>query len=107
MAEACSLEVDATGVARLSGALTFRSVPDLHREQASRFDGAESVSTLDLSGVDSVDSAGLALLLEWQAHRPEREGRLRVLNAPGSLISLARLCEADSVLDLSGRGEGE
>jgi phospholipid transport system transporter-binding protein len=99
--------MDAGGTARLFGELTFESVPELHRQQESRFNASGTVSTVDLSGVDSVDSAGLALLLEWQACCGGQERKLNFLNAPDSLLSLARLCEADKVLDLGGPGEAE
>ena len=107
MAAACRLERESNGVARLSGKLTFESAPTLFRDLAPRFGGSEDVSTLDLSGLDTVDSAGLALLLEWQARRGEGKQRLAIVNAPESLLSLARLCEADEVLDIHGRGAAE
>ena len=106
MAAGCRLERETNGVARLSGELTFESVPALFRDQAPHFGGG-GVSTLDLSGLDAVDSAGLALLLEWQARRGEGKKRLAIVNAPKSLLSLARLCEADEVLDIRGRGAVE
>jgi ABC-type transporter Mla MlaB component len=69
---------------------------------AQVLDAAGGPVRLDLAGVDAVDSSGLALLLEWQALRP-REGRLQIINAPKSLLSLAQLCEAVDLLELSGR----
>lgn len=104
MATGCRLERESDGAARLSGELTFESVPAFFRDQASRFGSSDDVSTLDLSGLGAVDSAGLALLLEWQARRGEGKQRLAIVNAPASLLSLARLCEADEVLDIRGRG---
>jgi phospholipid transport system transporter-binding protein len=61
------------------------------------------VEQIDLAGVTTIDSAGLALLLEWQsrAHAAGRE--LTVRNAPDGLLRLARLCEAVDLLNLSGR----
>ena len=97
------VEIGQDGCARLSGALTFRTTPTLYRETGRLFGGGAGVSALDLSGVTEADSAGLALLLEWQAGRPGGGASLPMRNAPASLLSLARLCEADGLLDLTGR----
>jgi len=43
------------------------------------------------------------LLLEWQALQRAASRNLEIRNAPPSLISLARLCEADDVMQLTGR----
>lgn len=95
------------GRAAISGPLSFESVPGLFRSLEQRAAGETPVRTIDLDGVTAADSAGLALLLEWQA-RARSDGReLAVCNAPDSLLSLARLCEAVDLLDLSGRdGDG-
>jgi hypothetical protein len=42
-------------------------------------------------------------LLEWQAVVGRRGGKVEFENAPDMLISLARLCEADDVLDMRAR----
>ena len=99
-----SIELGGDGCARLSGALTFRSIPALYAEAEPLMRADSGVDSIDLAGVDAADSAGLALLLEWQAVRPAGAGKLAIRNAPPSLLSLARLCEADGLLDLSGRG---
>jgi ABC-type transporter Mla MlaB component len=43
------------------------------------------------------------LLLEWQSRAHARGGQLVLDNAPAGLLRLARLCEADDLLNLSGR----
>ena len=57
---------------------------------------------VDLAGVRHADSAGLALLLQWQA---EQSTAIRVINAPHNLVRLAEMCEADSLLDLTALRE--
>jgi len=87
----------------LTGEMTFDSVPLLYQQAKNLLSGKAPVSIIDLSRVTAVDSAGLALLLEWQAaYPPEPEG-LNIRNAPAGLMSLARLCEADEVIKMSGR----
>ena len=101
MGAECGL--DDNGCASLAGELTFGSVPDLFRESEKLFLGARAVTSIDLSQVTTADSAGLALLLEWQAMQGTASQKLDIRNAPSSLISLATLCEADDVMNLSGR----
>lgn len=93
-----TLQIDGDGVVRIEGDLTVDTVPALY-EQAS---GA-SPRTVDLADAGRIDSSGLALLLEWQA-AGERD-TLEVLRAPEDLLSLARLCGAEKLLHLGGRGE--
>ena len=103
MSESCTISIGEDGCARLGGTLTFESVPGLFKQAQELFHGSTPVSSLDLEQVTSADSAGLALLLEWQATRGPSQQALQIRNAPSGLLSLARLCEADQLLDLSGR----
>lgn len=91
------------GTVRLSGALTFESVPLLYREMERRLPAAGPVTEIDLAGVTTADSAGLALLLEWQSRQRRRGRELTMRDAPDSLLSLAGLCDAVDLLNLSGR----
>lgn len=103
MSEVCKIEGDEHGCAHLTGVLTFKSTPALYRETENLFHGSVPVSSIDLSGVSSVDSAGLALLLEWQADQGPVSSNLHIKNAPPALMSLARLCDAIELLNISGR----
>ena len=103
MNEHCLIENDSSETARLSGPLTFESVPLLYREMEQRLTGVGPITNIDLSAVTTADSAGLALLLEWQSRQRQRGRELRMRNAPGSLLRLAELCEAEELLNLSGR----
>ena len=62
-----------------------------------------TIEQVDLSGVPLADSAGLALMLEWQARQRKRGRELTIINAPDDLMRLAKLSEADDLLNLSGR----
>ena len=97
------IEFSGNGRAAVSGPLTFESVPGLFETLERRAPGGDPVSRIDLAGVSAVDSAGLALLLEWQARSRAAGGQLAVHNAPENLLSLARLSEAVELLGLSGR----
>lgn len=103
MTDRCSIEIRSDGSARLCGALTFETVPGLFREAAAHIADAADGQLIDLADVQAVDSAGLALLLEWQA---AAGGSLSMTGAPSSLVQLARLSEATELLKLTGRETG-
>ena len=95
MSEVCTIEAGEQGCANLTGALTFKSTPGLYRESENLFKGPAPVLSVDLSGVTSVDSAGLALLLEWQAVQRTDSRSLHILNR----ITVRRIRHAaDSML---------
>ena len=99
------IEFEEGDCARISGALTFETTPALYNEMATQVRGNSSPAVLNLAGVTAVDSAGLALLLEWQAARNHTGSSIQIANAPSSLVRLAQLCEAVDLLNLSGRHE--
>lgn len=105
MSDRCALESRADGTVCLTGALTFESVPQLYREMERRLPAAAPVTTIDLAGITAADSAGLALLLEWQSRQRQRGRDLSMHGAPGNLLRLAGLCEAIELLNISGRDE--
>jgi phospholipid transport system transporter-binding protein len=65
--------------------------------------GDNSIRNIDLSGVGLADSAGLALLLELQAMARRQGHRLHIINTPDNLLRLAKLCEADRLMEITGR----
>ena len=103
MTEICSIKIADYGCAYLSGELTFESTPQLYHQAEAIFRENKSIRSIDLAGITSVDSAGLALMLEWQASRTASGQGLRISNAPASLVSLAQLCEAAELLGMTGR----
>jgi phospholipid transport system transporter-binding protein len=54
----------------------------------------------DLASVTEVDTAAVALLLEWQRQAIARGGRLVLSGVPADVASLARLYGVDGLLDL-------
>jgi len=92
------------GSVHISGDMTFTTTLQLYREFEGRLLGEGPELNVDLGQVDRVDSSGLALLLEWQAVAGQHKRTLHIINAPHTLMSLAKLCEADSLLDISERG---
>jgi phospholipid transport system transporter-binding protein len=54
--------------------------------------------SFDLASVRQVDSAAVALLLEWQREAAARQGRIALSNVPPALVSLATLYGVDGLL---------
>jgi len=87
----------------ISGEMTFSSTPGLYREFENSFQSMGPEIEIDLGEVERADSSGLALLLEWQALATQQQRKLKFTNAADNLLKLARLCEADTLLDISAR----
>lgn len=94
------------GTIRLSGELTLATVGDIFRDCASMWSDGEGPSAVDLAEAGRIDSAGLALLLEWQAQARRRERSLELRNAPDHLLQLAALCEASGLLGIESGADG-
>ena len=58
----------------------------------------------DLGAVTEVDTAAVALLLEWQRQALARGGRLRLHGVPADVASLAALYGVDRLIDLGAPG---
>jgi len=85
---------------QLSEALTFETVARLLDESASWFRPDAGSLTIDLAGAVRVDSAGVALLLEWQ-ERAGRAGRkLIFVRAPEQMHRIVQLSGLGEALDL-------
>ncbi len=90
---ATCLTVTESGRWRLSGVLDFTSVTSLAAEgetllDKARVQGVELIE-IDLRDIQSANSAGLALLLEWMDMARRRDLRLRYLHLPESLNRIA------------------
>ena len=90
---------EVNGVDRLLGELTFESVPRVLAENRDLADGASF--TVDLSGLDKVDSAGLALLLGWIRRARRAGGELRFSGLPRQLRLLVRIADIETLFDLA------
>lgn len=82
----------------LSGALTLETAPWLW-QQLQGGSLLSSARSAELSGVTDADSAGLALLVAWRASCKAAGADLRFENVPGRLVALARLTEAQALLE--------
>ncbi len=74
----------------VSGPLVFDTVPDIYAASKGWFTGSGEL-VLDLAGVTRVDSAGLALVVEWRRVAQTAGRALRLLNIPAQMRVLARV----------------
>jgi len=88
--------VTATGVERvaprqyrLTGPITFATVTKLYDDAALEFEPGQTLE-LDLGAAARVDSAGVALLVEWARMAASAGARLRISSMP---IQLERLIQ--------------
>lgn len=90
--------VDA-GRIRLGGRLGFHeaaAVAGRWREFTTKGGDVE----LDLAGLQQVDSATLAVLLDWAAQLRRAGARLRLTGVPAGLVALAHLSDTEALLGL-------
>lgn len=72
-----------------SRGLTMETVPALYATGLQHL--ASEDLRVDLSKVESVDSAAVSMLLGWERAAQHGKRELHVLNIPDALLSLARL----------------
>jgi phospholipid transport system transporter-binding protein len=90
---------DAEAIA-ISDALTFDTVARMLAASESWFRPDAGPLTIDLAGATRVDSAGVALLLEWQ-ERAERAGRkLNFVRAAEQVHQIVQVSGLGKALDL-------
>lgn len=87
-----------SGVLRLEGALTMRTVPAI--VETGRRKAAEGDLSVDFSAVAEADSAALALVLDWLRVSRESGHRLELLAMPKGLATLAALYGIDTLIPL-------
>lgn len=98
---AAAFVAQGTGGFRLDSSLTFATVPALHAPGLAHINAAGGDLQFDLQHVEVIDSAGLALLIDWLAVARARHCRLRYTQPPAALIALAHLSEVEGLI----RGE--
>jgi phospholipid transport system transporter-binding protein len=81
----------------LRGSLRFETVPALWADTRGRFGGGDRL-TVDLGGVTEVDSAGLALMIEWLRETRRAGGELRLDRIPQQMQAIARVSRLSGLL---------
>lgn len=73
----------------VQGPVTLDNVVGVLEEGRRLFSGAESV--VDLGRIETVDSSAISLLMEWLRDAERDQRRLRLVNMPENMKSLADL----------------
>jgi ABC-type transporter Mla MlaB component len=94
--------VVAPDVFRLEAPLTLLTVAALRSRGLTLIGAAGSTLTFDIGAVPEVDSAGLALLIDWLASATARCCQLRYVKPGKTLLALARLSEVEPLLIEAG-----
>ena len=83
----------------VAGDLTLETIPDLLKAQPM------PAGVVDLAQVQRIDSAAVALLLEWQRLARGRSGEVRFRNVPRQVLAIAGVCGVQPLLSLDDRSE--
>jgi phospholipid transport system transporter-binding protein len=90
------MNVDADGRVAVEGPLTFATVSARLADSAPLFRPRQTLS-FDLSGVTAVDSAALALLVEWLRLGQQHGVKVDFTAVPAALRSLAEVSELNQI----------
>lgn len=82
----------------LEGEVGFGTVMQLLHDSRPQFEHEPHVR-LDFSGVEKIDSAGLALVIEWMRDAQQSGHNLEIRNPPQRLLALARISDVERLLE--------
>jgi phospholipid transport system transporter-binding protein len=85
---------------RLRGELDYESVPVVWRVGLDTFAADEAIE-IDLERVSRSNSAGLALLIEWQREVKKAGKTITYTNMPAQMLAIARASSLDQILPLA------
>ncbi len=100
-----SLEDQGDGHFCLSGEMTFDTAERILQASEKPFEEHTRLE-IDLSGVTTSDSAGLALLLEWVTWANHTVREIRFSGMPERVLSIAKTTEVDGLLTRGERWAG-
>ena len=92
-----SIEKTPGNIFLISGELSFSTVSGALSESSLLFNG-ESEMIVDLKDVTHVDSAGIALLIEWLGMANHQTKKLEYRNVPEQMLAIAKISGLEGVL---------
>jgi phospholipid transport system transporter-binding protein len=96
--KAFTLTQVAPGMLKAEGALTFATARAARATGIAALSAAAGPVEIDCGAVNSADSAGLAVLLDWLAGARGTGRNLRYVKLPQDLTALARISEVEELL---------
>ena len=91
-------EKDDETVYRIIGELNMSTVPQLLHDMSEVFSVNGESRVIDLAEVSRSDSAGLALLLEWQRLAQEQDIQLTFRNLPEQMQAIIQVSGLDKLI---------
>ena len=92
-------ELTADNRLQVSGELSFKNVPELVLMSQEYFKSSDGLE-VDLADVSRADSAGVALLIEWQRLAQKKKKSISFFNIPSQMMAIAHLSGVDELLFL-------
>jgi len=91
-----------TGRFRITGVLSFKSVPDLWLKNKEELLSEQSNDLeIDFSQLIHSDSSGLALLLEWYREAELLGKKITFFNLPQQMVHMSEVCGLHEVLPIA------
>ena len=87
--------------AQVAGRLGFPEASAALARSEELLAGASGEMSVDVSGLETVDSATLAVLLAWSARARMSGKRINYTGIPDGLRALAHLCDAEPLLGIA------
>ena len=100
MSSAFSIERIDAGHARVAGRIGFGEAAAAPARGRELFAGGGRAVAVDLAGLRDVDSATLAVLLDWAAQARRAGTVLGYTAVPAGLMALAQLCDSGPLLGI-------
>lgn len=91
------ISIDNQGVITLKGNLVVSDIENIHSTLESLLEDSSQIITLDMSGVDEMDIAGMQLLYSIKKTY-ETEGALRIRAINPALVDILDISGFDAVL---------
>ncbi|GAA0689603.1 hypothetical protein GCM10009104_15140 [Marinobacterium maritimum] len=98
---AAKVETPSAGVVKVSGDLTFATVLQVRKGLLDQLQACGARCTLDLSGVDRVDSSALSLWLVCLRQARQLQQELTLIGVPADFDAIAGLVGLDAELAAS------
>jgi len=95
------LHTEGNGHFKVTGPVIFATAGDLLESSRKLFTESASLH-IDLSGVTRVDSAALALLIEWVRQAGQQHRSIHIEQVPEKLLAIARLTSVEDIIATPG-----
>ncbi len=89
----------------IRGQITFQTVPQYFNHTPQMLQGGDGPVTIDLAGVTHADSAGVALLVEWQQQARAVGRPLQFVNIPGQVRKIIYVSSLQNAFSMERRKE--